>query len=310
MQLLLTRTQIGSLCAICAAFLFSTKAIFIKQAYALSPQVDATVLMALRMASALPFFLLISWLSRKDYSVIRAKDWGLLLLSGLMGYYLASWLDFQGLMHISASLERIILFLYPTLTVIASSFIYRQKLRLKSMVAIALSYGGTVIVMLQEQSSGQQGSDFWLGASLVFASAVAFAAYLLMSPRLMLKFGSWHFTGLALSIACIGTLAHFALAVPAPLQLIQQLPLSVFAYGAALGLFVTVLPTILLMQGIARLGAAQSAMIASVGPVLTILLAVAFLDEHLNGWQWFGCLLNIMGVLMISLSKNKLARPD
>jgi drug/metabolite transporter (DMT)-like permease len=74
MQLFLTRTQIGSLCAICAAFLFSTKAIFIKQAYALSPQVDATVLMALRMSCALPFFLLIAWFSRKSYAGLHLKD--------------------------------------------------------------------------------------------------------------------------------------------------------------------------------------------------------------------------------------------
>lgn len=307
MQLFLTRTQIGSLCAICAAFLFSTKAIFIKQAYALSPQVDATVLMALRMSCALPFFLLITWFSRKSYADLHLKDWALLILAGLLGYYFASWLDFKGLMYISASLERIILFLYPTLTVIATSFIYRQRLTLQSICAIALSYGGTVIVMLQEQSNAPHESNFWLGASLVFASAVAFASYLLMTPKLIVKFGSWHYNGLALSIACIGTLVHFALAVPEPLQLLRQLPLSVWGYGAALGFFVTVLPTILMMQSIVRLGAAQSAMIASIGPILTILLAVAFLDEHLNMIQWMGCILNILGVLMITLSKKKLS---
>lgn len=310
MQQFLTRTQVGSLCAICAAFLFSTKAIFIKQAYALSPEVNATVLMALRMASALPFFLLICWFSRQSYTDIKQKDWLLLIVAGLLGYYLASWLDFQGLMYISASLERIILFLYPTLTVIASSFIYKQKLSLKSIFAIALSYGGTVIVMLQEQSHTPHESGFWLGASFVFASAVAFAAYLLMTPKLMLKFGSWHFTGLALSIACMGTLVHFALTIPEPVQLLQRLPLSVLGYGVALGFFVTVLPTILMMQSIVRLGAAQSAMIASIGPILTILLAVAFLDEHLNTIQWMGCLLNILGVLMITLSKKKLAHTE
>ncbi len=307
MQPFLTRNQIGSLCAICAAFLFSTKAIFIKQAYALSPDVDATVLMALRMGSALPFFLIMGWLSRTPYRDIYAKDWLQLIIAGLLGYYFASWLDFKGLMYISASLERIILFLYPTLTVIASSLIFRQRLSFKTLFAIALSYGGTVIVMLQEQSNTPHESNFWLGASLVFASAVAFATYLLMTPKLMMKFGSWHYNGLALSIACLGTLVHFALAIPQPLVLVASLPLSIWGYGLILGFFVTVLPTVLMMQSIARLGAAQSAMIASIGPILTILLAVAFLDEHLNVIQWMGCLLNILGVLMITLSKKKLA---
>jgi drug/metabolite transporter (DMT)-like permease len=303
----LSRTQLGSLFAIGAAFLFSSKAIFIKQAYALSPLVDATLLMAIRMACALPFFLLMSWLNRHHNRNLSVKDWSLLMVAGLMGYYFASWLDFQGLMYISASLERIILFLYPTLTVLASCALYRQKLSLKSIFAILLSYGGTVLVMLQEQQNAPVQEHFWLGASFVFASAIAFAAYLLLTPPLIKKFGSWNFTGLALSTACIGTLVQFFWVTPAPFELIQQLPTGVLWYGLALGFFVTVVPTVLLMQSIERLGAAQSAMIASIGPILTILLAVAFLNEHLNFWQWVGCLLNIVGVMLITLSKKKLA---
>lgn len=307
MNLSLSRTQLGSLFAIGAAFLFSSKAIFIKQAYALSPLVDATLLMALRMACALPFFLLICWFNREKSKGLQAKDWGLLMVAGLMGYYFASWLDFLGLMYISASLERIILFLYPTLTVLASCVLYRQKLSVKSMLAIVLSYGGTVLVMLQEQQHAPVQEHFWLGASLIFASAIAFAAYLLLTPPLIQKFGSWNFTGLALTTACLGTLVQFFWVTPHPLLLVQQLPVGVLWYGLALGFFVTVVPTVLLMQSIARLGAAQSAMIASVGPILTILLAVAFLNEHLNFWQWIGCLLNIVGIMMITLSKKKLA---
>ncbi|MDV2469781.1 DMT family transporter [Acinetobacter chinensis] len=307
MKFSLSSTQLGSLFALSAAFLFSTKAIFIKQTYAMSPLVDGTVLMALRMGSALPFFLLICWINRHRNRQIAARDWLLLILAGLIGYYFSSWLDFTGLMYISASLERIILFLYPTLTVIATSFILKQKLSLKSVLAIALSYGGTVIVMLQEQSTVPHEGNFWLGVSLVFASAVCFASYLLLTPRLIQKFGSWNYTGLALSIACIGTLTHFIIVTPQPVALLSQLPPTVLWYGLALGLLVTVLPTVLIAQSISRLGAAQSAMIGSIGPVLTILLAVAFLGEHLNSLQWFGCILNIIGVLMITLSKKRLS---
>lgn len=306
MSMSLTRTQLGSLFALCAAFLFSTKAIFIKQAYALSPLVDATTLMTLRMASALPFFLLICWFNRHRNAQIQLREWALLVAAGLLGYYFASWLDFLGLMFISASLERIILFLYPTLTVLATSLIYKQRLSPKTIVALLLSYGGTVVVMLQEQQNMPDSHSFWLGASLVFASAVAFAAYLLTTPRLIQKFGGWNFTGLALSVACFGTLLHYLLAVPEPLQRLSQLLGSVYAYGIGLGILVTVLPTIFLMQSIERLGAAHSAMIASIGPILTILLATLLLDEYLNAWQWLGCALNIIGVMMISLSKKKL----
>ena len=307
MNLALTKTQVGSIFAVTAAFLFSTKAIFIKQAYELSPMVDGTVLMALRMLSALPFFLLLAWLNRAHNKNIAAKDWGILVVAGLIGYYLSSWLDFAGLMYISASLERIILFLYPTLTVIATSFIYKKPLNAYSIFAIALSYGGTVIVMLQEQSNVPHEGNFWLGVSLVFASAISFAAYLLLTPRLIHKFGSWNFSGLALSIACIGMLTHYCIATPNPIGLLAALPSSVIWYGIALGLLVTVLPTILVAQSIARLGAAQTAMIASIGPILTIILATLLLGETLNTIQWFGCALNIIGVLMITLAKKKLS---
>ncbi len=307
MNLALTKTQVGSIFAVTAAFLFSTKAIFIKQAYELSPLVDGTVLMALRMLSALPFFLLLAWLNRAHNKNIAAKDWGILVVAGLIGYYLSSWLDFAGLMYISASLERIILFLYPTLTVIATSFIYKKPLNAYSIFAIALSYGGTVIVMLQEQSNVPHEGNFWLGVSLVFASAISFAAYLLLTPRLINKFGSWNFSGLALSIACIGMLTHYCIATPNPIGLLAALPSSVIWYGIALGLLVTVLPTILVAQSIARLGAAQTAMIASIGPILTIILATLLLGETLNTIQWFGCALNIIGVLMITLAKKKLS---
>ncbi len=307
MNLALTKTQVGSIFAVTAAFLFSTKAIFIKQAYELSPLVDGTVLMALRMLSALPFFLLLAWLNRAHNKNIAAKDWGILVVAGLIGYYLSSWLDFAGLMYISASLERIILFLYPTLTVIATSFIYKKPLNAYSIFAIALSYGGTVIVMLQVQSKVPHEGNFWLGVSLVFASAISFAAYLLLTPRLIHKFGSWNFSGLALSIACIGMLTHYCIATPNPIGLLAALPSSVIWYGIALGLLVTVLPTILVAQSIARLGAAQTAMIASIGPILTIILATLLLGETLNTIQWFGCALNIIGVLMITLAKKKLS---
>lgn len=306
MKSALTATRLGTIFALIAAFLFSSKAILIKQAYAISPQVDATILVALRMASALPFFLLICWFNKNKDQQYSIQDWALLILAGLIGYYFSSWLDFMSLMYISASLERIILFLYPTLTVLASSFIYKHPLSPKTLFAIALSYGGTVIVMLQEQSNVPHESNFWLGVSFVFASAVCFASYLLMTPKLIQKFGSWQFTGLAMSIACIGTLVHYFISNPTPIQTITSLPAEILWYGVALGIGVTVIPTILIAQSIARLGAAQTAMIGSLGPILTIILATLFLGESMNYIQWIGCALNIIGVMMITLSKSKL----
>ena len=304
MNFKLSKTQIASIFAFVSAFLFATKAIFIKQAYAVAPQLDATTLMVLRMISALPFFLLVCWFGRKQYGNVRAKDWLLLIITGAMGYYIASWFDFFGLAFISASLERIILFLYPTLTVLASSVIYKQPLTPKMIMALILSYGGTVLVAWEEQQHFANDQNLWFGVSLVFASAVAFACYLLMTPPLIKKFGSLNTTGLSLSAACICVFIHYGLTNPHPIESLITLPHSVIWYGIELGLFATVVPTALLTLSLENLGASQSAIISSIGPILTIFLAILLLDEHLTSLQWFGCLLNIVGVMMITFRKK------
>ncbi len=296
---------VGSIFVLISAVLFAIKAILIKFTYQLSPDADAVTVLALRMMSALPFFMAIAFISKKVAHKITWQDWGLLLLAGFVGYYLASILDFMGLMYVSASLERIILFLYPTLTVIASSFIYGQKIAPKVWIAILLSYGGTLIVMLGEGWKALHATNLLLGSSLVFAGAIAYAMYLVMTPTLINRFGSWRFTGLAMSVACLAAIGHYIMITPQPVQHLMALPEKVIWYGLALGFFCTVLPATLLMQGIARIGSSQAALISAGGPILTLLLAVAFLGEHLNAVQWLGCALNIFGVLMITLAPKK-----
>ncbi|XID75254.1 DMT family transporter [Alkanindiges sp. WGS2144] len=295
----------GSFCVLASAILFAIKAILIKYTYQLSPDADAVTVLALRMMSALPFFLLIALFSKSPVRTTTAQDWSLLLLAGFIGYYLASILDFMGLMFISASLERIILFLYPTLTVLASAVIYKQQISFRTWLAILLSYGGTVVVVLGEGWQALHANNILLGSSLVFAGAIAYAMYLVMTPTLIRRFGSWRFTGLAMSVACIAAIGHYLWVNPNPVQHLSSLPDTVIWYGVALGFFSTVLPATLLMQGIARIGSAQAALISAGGPILTLLLAVAFLGEHLNTIQWFGCVLNITGVLMITLAPKK-----
>ncbi|MEC7118965.1 MAG: DMT family transporter [Pseudomonadota bacterium] len=300
-------TLIGAIFVLLSAVLFAIKAILIKYSYGLDPNLDGVTLLALRMASALPFFLLIAWFAPRVSRTITCQDWGLLLVAGLVGYYLASILDFVGLEYISASLERIILFLYPTLTVLMTAAIYGQPIAARTWLAIVLSYGGTLVVMLGEGWQALIGDGVLWGSALVFAGAVAYASYLVMTPTLIQRFGSWRFTGLAMSVACIASILHFVWVTPAPMVVLQGFSSQVIWLGVALGFFSTVLPATLLMQGIQRIGAAQAALISAGGPVLTILLAVALLGEHLNWIQWIGCALNIIGVLMITL-KPKAAK--
>ncbi len=137
----------GSCCVLLSAFLFAIKAILIKKAYGLDASLTAPTLLALRMLSALPFFVLIAMIAPRNPTAPTHKDWALLLLAGLIGYYLASILDFVGLTYISASLERIILFLYPTLTVLMMAALHKRAIHLRTFCAIILSYSGTLVVM-------------------------------------------------------------------------------------------------------------------------------------------------------------------
>lgn len=298
---------LGAVFVLLSAVLFAIKAILIKFAYSVDANLDGVSLLALRMASALPFFMLIAYLAPRSARTTTRQDWGLLLLAGLVGYYLASILDFIGLQYISASLERIILFLYPTLTVLMTAAITRQAITGHTWLAMLLSYGGTLVVILGEGWHALIGDGILWGSALVFAGAVAYASYLVMTPTLIERFGSWRFTGLAMSVACIASILHFVWVTPAPMMVLQGFSAQVIWLGVALGFFSTVLPATLLMQGIQRIGAAQAALISAGGPILTIVLAVAFLGEHLNWIQWLGCGLNIIGVLMITL-KPKVAK--
>lgn len=294
----------GSICVLMSAFLFAIKAILIKKAYGLDATLTAPTLLALRMVAALPFFLFIAYFAPNPTEKTTKKDWVILLIAGLVGYYLASILDFIGLTFISASLERIILFLYPTLTVLMMAVLYKRPIHMRVIMAIILSYGGTLTVMLGEGAQTHS-SSVWAGSLFVFASAFAYAMYLVMTPTLIRRFGSWRFTGLAMSVACIASIIHYLVVQPTPFIHLSHFTPEIWGYGVALGIFSTVLPATFLMQGIARVGPAQAAMLSAGGPILTVVLAVIFLGESLSWIQWIGCALNIVGVLMITLRPAK-----
>ena len=121
---------IGSSFVLMAALGFSAKAVLIKLAYQYCNQLDAITLMALRMLIALPFFLLVAlWRKTPNQDkTLTLKDWLRIMILGGLGYYLASYLDFTGLQYISAGLERLILFLYPTFVILFSAIIFKRPI--------------------------------------------------------------------------------------------------------------------------------------------------------------------------------------
>jgi drug/metabolite transporter (DMT)-like permease len=292
---------IGTSLIILGAIGFSAKSVLIKLAYADSAQVDAITLMTLRMLLALPFFLVVAlWRGESKNSPSQKRDWAGLLLLGILGYYLASLLDFKGLEYISAGLERLVLFLYPTLVVFMSALLYRRPIGKPQRWALLLSYAG--IVLVYGANPQLVTSDIVLGSLLVFGSAVAFAFYLTGSGHLIPRFGSKRFTAYSMSVACVVTILHFLATRP-----IQQLAVSeeVFGLAIALALISTVAPAFLVNAGIRRIGASHAAIIGTIGPVSTLVLAYFLLGETQGPLQIAGSAMVLGGVALVSLTKQK-----
>jgi drug/metabolite transporter (DMT)-like permease len=290
---------IGSAFIVLAAIGFSSKSVLIKLAYADSAQIDAITLMTLRMTLALPFFLAVAlWGRETETTERRTRDWIALMLLGVTGHYLASLLDFTGLEYISAGLERLILFLYPTIVVLLTAFIYRRPVSKPQRWALLLSYTGILLVF--GDSPDATYPDIALGAALVFASAVVFAFFMTGSGYFIPRFGSRRFTAYSMSIACVATGAHFAASKPVDRLLVSS---EVFTLALILALISTVAPAFLMNAGIHRIGAGQASILSTVGPVATLALAYGLLGETLGPIQLIGSALVLGGVLLVSLEK-------
>lgn len=293
-----TQYRIGVALTLAAATGFASKAIFVKLAYQYHP--DAITLLALRMGFALLFLLpLLLWRRWRQGPSQRPpllrRDIGAVLLLGLLGYYLSSLLDFLGLLYISASLERLILFLFPTLTVLLAAVWLKQPLTRRSLAALVLSYAGIALVVAHDLSSQQPG--YWRGVLLVMAGTASYAVYLVGSQRVIGRIGAGRFTELMLLISGGLLISQFLLL--RPLSALLQ-PLPVLLYAAAMGLIATLLPIYWLAAGMARIGASRAAQIGSVGPALTLLMGAAVLGERLTGWQLAGTALVFLGVAVVS----------
>ena len=106
------------------AICFSGKAIIVKLAYRYG--VDAVTLIMYRMLFALPFFVVMAWWAGRGQPPLAQRDWLGVLGLGFIGYYLSSMLDFAGLQYITASLERLILYLGPTLVLLLGWLVFDQ----------------------------------------------------------------------------------------------------------------------------------------------------------------------------------------
>ncbi len=295
---------VGSLCAAVGVFGFSAKAIIIKLAYAWDPALDAVTLLALRMLYSAPFFIAMAWWASRGAAPLTRGAWWRLTLLGFIGYYLASLLDFMGLAYISAGLERLTLFLYPTIVVLLSAWWLRTPITRRAIVALVLSYAGIVLAFWHDLSVTGDAHGLAVGGGLVFASAVLYAIYLVAAGPIIARIGSTRFIAWAMLVSTVFVLVQFALTRP---WSALAVPPSIHALSLLMAVASTVVPTWLIAEAIRRLGANQTSLVGSLGPVFTIALGAAVLAEPINVLQLAGAALVLAGVLMVSLKPA--ARP-
>jgi drug/metabolite transporter (DMT)-like permease len=283
------RFATGLILAIVGSIAFSGKAIIVKLAYRYG--VDAVTLIMYRMLFALPIFAVMAWWSSRGKEALTCKDWLGILGLGFSGYYLASFLDFAGLAYISAALERLILYLNPTLMA-------------RQIGAMALSYAGILLVfgheMMVQPALSTVGGNTALGALLVFGSAVSYAIYLSYSGEMVKRLGSLRLVGLATTVACLLCIGQFAVLRPLSAMAVAPQVIWLSLLNATL---CTALPVLAVMMAIERIGAPLAAQTGMIGPISTILMGVLILGEPLNVWIIAGTVLVLAGVYMVSRSR-------
>ena len=281
----------GILLAITGITLFSSKAVMVKMAYLY--EVDTVSLLLLRMGFALPFYVAIA-LTKKPEKPAERKDVLWIIFLGLIGYYLASLLDFLGLQYVKAGLERLILFIYPTLVLFISFIFFRKKISRMQGLGVLVTYLGVVVIFSNELKIN---SDQYLvlGAVLIFFSALTYAGYLVGSGWIIPKLGAKQFTSYAMIVSCVAVLIHYSLVGG---WRILDLHTEVYVIGFLMAIFATVIPSYLISYSIKLLGANNFAVFGSLGPISTILLAYFFLGETLSVVQIFGGVVIIGGIFL------------
>ena len=284
----------GLLLSAFGAIAFSGKAIIVKLAY--RHDVDAVTLIMLRMVFALPLFVALALWAGRGKPALTRRDWIAVVGLGFSGYYLASFLDFMGLAYVSASFERLILYLNPTIVLLLGWLLFKRRVTGKQLIALAVSYSGVALVFGQELHI--QGANVLLGAALVFGSAISYAIYLAFSGEEVRRLGALRLTGLATTVACLLCIGQFIVLRPLNSVLViapEVLWLSVLNATAC-----TFAPVLMVMMAIERVGATLAAQMGMIGPMSTILMGVVLLGEPFTPWVAAGTFLVMGGVWLLT----------
>ena len=279
------------------AIAFSGKAIIVKLAYRYG--VDAVTLLMYRMLFALPFFVAMAWWAGRGQAPLTRRQWLAVLGLGFSGYYMASFLDFWGLQYITASLERLILYLNPTVVLLLAWLVYGRRIGRVQALAMLVSYSGVLLVFGHEVSF--EGAATAIGTLLVLGSAVSYAVYLMFSGEFVKQLGSLRLVGLATTVACAFCIGQFVLLRPMSAALVAPEVITLSLFNAV---FCTAVPVLLVMMGIERIGAGLASQFGMIGPMSTLIMGSLILDEPFNAWIVAGTALVLMGVFWASRVKR------
>jgi drug/metabolite transporter (DMT)-like permease len=283
------------------SMLFSGKAVLIKLAF--SYGADAETLLALRMLMALPMFWGIDWWEsrRKPMNAITWTDRLKLFFLGFLGYFLSSYLDFLGLQYISVGLERIVLYLTPTIVLLISYFVLHKAISRLQWYALVVGYVGVFVVFIQDASS--TGISAWLGMLLVFGSACSYAIYMIGSGEMVQRIGSVRLVVYASTASALLSLIQSSFYNPSAIFEQTQAIYYLSLLNAGL---CTVIPMLLIMIAINRIGSPLVAQAGILGPVSTIFLGYFILSEPITWVQISG--MGLVIAAMWLLVRNQDAR--
>jgi drug/metabolite transporter (DMT)-like permease len=289
----------GIICIIIGTCCFAAKGIVIKIAYRYG--VTATPLLMLRMLFALPFYAGVAiWLQTQQQRVLTKTEIWQIIGLGLLSYYVSSLFDFMGLQYISAGLERLILYVYPTLVLLILAFIKHKKISSTEKIALAIAYTGMLLVFIHDVKLNSSWQVTTLGSGLVLLSTVSFAAFIVLAGDMIPRAGSLRFTAYGMLSACAGVIIH-NLIVEGSESIYQPLP--VYGLAFVLAVFCTVIPSFLMNEGIRIIGSGRAAILGIFGPVVTLFLGALVLNETISLVQLLGAALVIGGVILTSRKK-------
>lgn len=304
----------GFLWAVLGTILFSTKAILIKLCFK-TTNIDASSLLMLPMLFALPFYAAAMWyyFANQQLKKVKPSTYFAAGLIGLLGYYISSLFDFIGLQYVSASIERIILFIYPTLAVLLNLLIFKVAITKRQWLAILITYIGIGLAYWGELNQIPDTKMFFFGTWMILICAITFAFYLVGSGKIIPKIGAPQFTSLSMLAASVGIFIHYFVTHQQGIASIVDMPIlysSSIWLVIALAIIGTVIPSFLMSGGMKRIGSNDLAIITSIGPVSTLFQARWILNEAFTWEQILGTVFVVLGVILVKKVGATETNPD